>query len=1182
MKRLLPLFLLGTLGISGAHAASISLAQIPLFLSTGVNPNVLVILDNSQSMDGTLAGKLIAGDDAATRGNIGRQVIRDTITNYRNSFNWGVMAYAFSGSPARYNTYPYFMGSTTGMVFTADCQPIAPATTVSADTPGVSASNGNRLCVPNPQSFSGGQFVTFDTSSDNPAINDVLYWSGSLSSLWGISTSGTNYAMYSTHNNTNAWTSGNFSGGQGTWSFTPTDAGYTPKNPPVARQLYLPRAWGYLNYPTGVGDLYEAVMTDSSTHFSNLTTRLASETGTSSSEIKNASVFTPLPGTLQSAFNYFRAGMRDHGGTTRSSPIQYTCQQNFVMLVTDGLPTGQTNGNQYTYNNDLNANGNPIGYGSQPTSDTVSAIQCLLGGVTNSFCSVAGVKPSGLTGPGPGGIFPIQTYVVALGDTLANADAVTDMNLMAAAGDPETDPTRKRQAYLAYQQSELESAIHNIVQDIVLRIASASAISLNRGTWNSTSALYQARFNSGDWSGQLLSYRVNSDGSLASQASWDSGQVLNGQNWSTGRAILTYKPSASAGQHGIPFRWPADPASPGATELDSTQTSVLNRNGTGATDNQGALRLAWLRGSRTNEAVLCGGCTPEFRTRPTSILGDIVDSSPYYVGAPPFNYPASFAPTSYASYYASKKTRPAMIYVGANDGMLHGFDAATGRERLAYLPSKLYSTTRLSQLPEQNYSHRYFVDGTPTMGDAWLTSDSAWHTLLVGGLAAGGQGLYALDVSDPASFSEETVEARKVVRWEFNDSDDTGDADTTADATLRYALGYTYSQPLLVKTNLADSAGHTRNRWAVIFGNGYNNTESDGAASTSGYAVLYILDAETGAVIRKLNTRSGSTTTPNGLASPTAVDTDGNGTVDIVYAGDLSGKLWKFDLSSSDASQWKPAFGTTGSPLPFIGNNRSGQAITTSLEVARAAGGAGYMVYFGTGKYLESSDISTTAIQSFYGILDPNDGVKRYTLGTGTDLGANLLHQTIDDTVTVSSGGASMAYRVTSAASTISGGSQNAANRIATAGSFLGAFSGWYMDFPNSPAAERQVTEPVLSGGKIIFTTMMPNSDPCNYGGNGWVMEMDAGTGNRPALSFDVDQDGRLTTADTVSSVDGTVAPSGRRLEGIGTSPGILGGDARLHRGTENKYMSLSTGEIRRVMESSTTRSGRVSWQQVQ
>lgn len=1166
-----------------AAAASIVLAQVPLFLSTGVAPNVLVILDNSQSMDGTLAGMLIAGNDARTRGNIGRQVIRDTIAAYRAVFNWGVMAYGFSGSPSLYNTYVYYLGSDSGMKFTSDCVPIAPAAAVSAMTPGLSVSNGNRLCVPNPQSFTGGQFVTFDKSSDDPAINDALYWTGSVPSLWGLTTgTGANYAMYQTHGSSNSWASSSFATSWGTWSFTPTDAGYTPKNPPVTRQLYLPRAWGYLNYPTGKGDLYEAIKTDSASHYTTLMNRLAAETSTgSSAEIKNAAVFTPLPGTLQSAFNYFKGGMTDHAGASQISPIQYSCQQNFVLLVTDGMPTGKSDGTQYTYNNTMDANGNPIGYGTQPTSDTIAAVQCLTGGVTNSFCTAAGVKPSGVTGPGPGGIFPINTYVVALGDTLANATAITAMNQMAAAGDTESNASLKRTAFLAYQQAQLQDAIHNIVQDIVVRTASASAISLNRGTWSTGSKLFQARFNSGDWSGQLLAYTIAADGSLASTADWDAGQVLNGQNWSNGRSILTYKPSAAAGQHGIAFRWPNNTASPSAYELDSSQIDILNRNGTGALDNNGALRLAYLRGSKSNEAGTCSSCSPQFRSRPTSILGDIVDSSPYYVGAPAFNYPDSYAPTAYSTFYATYKTRPAMVYVGANDGMMHGFDATTGQEKLAYVPSKMFATSRLPQLGEPTYSHRFFVDGTPTMGDVWLASDSQWHTLLVGGLAAGGQGLFALDVTDPAHFSEASNDAGRVVRWEFNDSNDSGDSDSSADSTLRYGLGYTFSQPLIVRTNAPDSAGHARNRWAVIMGNGYNNTEADGYASSSGYAVLYILDADTGAVIRKLNTKTGSSATPNGLASPTAIDTDGNGSTDIIYAGDLSGNLWKFDLSDTNPANWKVAFGTASAPLPLVANSRSGQAITTSVEVGKAATGSGYMVYYGTGKYLETTDVATTATQSFYGIWDPNNGTKRYTLGSGTDLGAGLLQQTIDDTVTVASGSSSTVYRVTSASSS-SGGSQNGASRIASAGSFLGAFNGWYIDFPTSPAAERQVTEPVLSAGKIIFTTMMPNADPCSYGGNGWVMELDAVTGDRLAMTFDVDGNGRVSASDTVSSKDGNVAPSGRRLEGIGTSPGILGGNPQTQRGMENKYMSLSTGDIRRVLETTTNRSGRVSWQQLQ
>ena len=1154
-----------------AQAASIVLAQTPLFLNSGVQPNVLVVMDNSESMDATMAGTVIAGSDPTTRANVGRQVMVNTLTNYRTAFNWGLMSYAYSGTAALYNTYPYFMGSGDGdnntgtMVFTRDCVAVAPATTVSVDTPGVSASNGNRQCVPNPQPFAGGQFVTYELSSDDPTVNDVLYDSRKLPSIWNLTRGpGVSFDGYQTYNGTSSWSKSGFSNSLNTFTFSATDAGYVPKNPPMTRVLFLPRAWGYLNSVTGLGKLNESVLVDSTTHFNNLMALLAAETNNpATGELKNAAVFTPLPGTLLSAYQYFS------GTNSYTTPIQYSCQRNFVMLVTDGLPTAQTNGAQYAYTTTTKL------YDPQAVTDTLSALACLQGsGPKTGFCTAAGVKPASQTGPGAGGIFPVETYVVALGDTLANAGAVASMNSMASAGGTGS-------AFLATNQTAFENAIQTIVLDIVAKTGSASAISLNRGTWSTGSTLYQARFSSGDWSGQLLAYTVNMDGSLAASANWDSGQILNAQDWNTSRTILTYKPSASAGSHGVALRWPANPAAPTSTELDAAQVALLNQNASGTTDGYGSQRLAWLRGSRSNEPGICPSCTPLFRNRPTSVLGDIVDSSPYYVGAPPFNYADSAAPTKYSAFYASNKSRPAMVYVGANDGMLHGFDALTGTERLAYLPGKLYSTARLSQLPQTGYSHRFFVDGTPTMGDAWLASDSAWHTLLVGGLAAGGQGLYALDITNPAAFSETGTAPQKTVLWEFSDANDTGDTDTTADPTLRYGLGYTFSEPLIVRTNASDTLGHARNRWVAIIGNGYNNTEADGAASTSGYAILYILDAQTGAVLRKLNTKTGSATTPNGLASPTAIDADGNGTADYVFAGDLNGNMWKFDLSDTNPANWKVAFGTATAPLPLVANGRTSQQVTSAPEVGKAANG-GFMVYFGTGKYLESADATTTATQSFYGIWDRNDGSTHYTLGSGTGLGsANLLLQTIDDTLSTTNNGVSSTWRVSSQQSTNGTNSQNAVTKIGTAGSFLGAFNGWYLDLP---AGERQVTAPVLtSSGKIVFTTMLPNTNPCSYGGSGWVMELDAARGDRLALTFDVNGDGKLSSVDTVnSSVAGRVAPSGTYFAGIPTSPGILGGNPKTQRGAENKYMSLSNGSVSRVMETSTSRVGRVSWQQLQ
>ncbi len=357
-----------------------------------------------------------------------------------------------------------------------------------------------------------------------------------------------------------------------------------------------------------------------------------------------------------------------------------------------------------------------------------------------------------------------------------------------------------------------------------------------------------------------------------------------------------------------------------------------------------AQRVAWLRGSTANESATCGTCTPSFRSRPVSKLGDIIHSAPSYIAAPASAYPDSIESAPYSTFAVANAGRTPMIYVGANDGMMHAFVASTGREAMAYVPTPVYKN--LSSLTAQSHStsagepvaHHYQVDGSPTISDAFY--GGSWHTLLAGALGAGGQGVYVLDVTDPSTFTQ--ANASSIVRWEFTDSDD-------AD------LGYSFSQPLLVKTN--------NGRWSIIVGNGYNNSEDDGHASSSGHAVLFVLDAQNGTVTAKIDTGIGSASTPNGLSGPIAVDTTGDGVADVVYAGDLNGNLWKFDLSSSSAGAWNVAF--SGTPL----FTTPGQPITVRPDVTKFIQG-GYLVAFGTGRYIDTSDGSTTGTQTFYGIRD--------------------------------------------------------------------------------------------------------------------------------------------------------------------------------------------------------------------
>ena len=189
-----------------AHAGSTDIASFPMAVSNMVTPNVLVVYDNSQSMDAYMNGTLVSGNNPNTRGNIGRGVMRNAITTYRSAFNWGLMTYGMSGAPGLYNTYAYYLGDNAGMVFTNDCVGFVAG---NPPTVGISASNGNRRCIANPQPFAGANYVTYDKTGDDVDIQDVLYTTGVYAGLWGLTAgAGTSYQVFRSHNIGGAWAAG--------------------------------------------------------------------------------------------------------------------------------------------------------------------------------------------------------------------------------------------------------------------------------------------------------------------------------------------------------------------------------------------------------------------------------------------------------------------------------------------------------------------------------------------------------------------------------------------------------------------------------------------------------------------------------------------------------------------------------------------------------------------------------------------------------------------------------------------------------------------------------------------------------------------------------------------------------------------------------------------------------------
>ena len=671
----------------------------------------------------------------------------------------------------------------------------------------------------------------------------------------------------------------------------------------------------------------------------------------------------------------------------------------------------------------------------------------------------------------------LVTYTIAFGKTGTLDPATADPLSVgfvwpnAHAGDLEKIDDMWHAAYngrgkflSAQDPEELQASLDAAIADIAERTATAAAVSINSAKLTTQSVVYLAQFNTNRWQGNLFAYKIIDldTGALSPTPEWTAADELNSRNIVTNpRTILTHD-----GSDGVPFQW---------TDLSSLQKDDLKTNPAGGTDADaiGLARLEYLRGSRADESA--GNF---FRER-LSLLADLVNSGPVFVGEPSLNWPdtAPFptAPTTRYSDYKNgpAKTRAGMVYAGSNGGMLHGFAEADGAEMIAYIPNNLFSTASgegLHFLTDGNYGHKYYNDLTPTVSDIYadLGNGLKWQTVLVSGQRGGGRGIFALDVTDPGTFSE--ANASDIVLWEFSNADD-------AD------LGYTYSRPQIALTNSG--------AWVAIFGNGYNDT-GDGKSK------LFIVDVTKtnggawilGTDYIKISTNVGDTGADrNGLATPALADLDGNGTVDRIYAGDLEGYMWAFDLSSSNPADWISAgaaelFRTKGDE-PITSKPTLAKHPTVSSDGSNAPN---VMVFFGSGQYLVNSDKTSTDDQYFYGVWDRGDTGLR---------DSNLVEQTFQS--------AYAPERVLS---------RNLVDYTA------GGDHGWYFELDVN--GERSVTNPVVRGGLVFFNSFVPVSDPCSVGGFGYRFAVDMITGGSPdEVAVDVNGDGVIDDNDKASDGSG-------------------------------------------------------------
>lgn len=1045
-----------------AHGATITFSNIPLFLTTNITPNILMMYGNSNSMDEDASGAAVGSTDATSKSQIARQAILSVANSYLNKVNMGLLAYQqytsgtnavalnylsnsfydASYNPANYNaSYTGDRASTTKRYRSPNPSATSNYIYYNVDLPFYSSTNqGNLFCF----SYTAKAF----NNGENPVTGpwDTYY-------CYAKKTTTTD-TLPTQSQATKAPTSTGYSSYQYTSTFYPTDSdlgqGITDFGTLLVSTT-VGQAW-FSNASPGKGYVHIPIASLTSTQLAKFTTKLAvSQFKTNSPygatyPLENAGL-TPLQGTVETAASYFSGTLTD---TTQGGPATLpaqACGKNFLVLLTDGFPSVTDAGT--------------------PSSDTTTMLNSVTTAVSNAY--------SGAN---------VTTYIV--GFALPFGTNPQQLDVIANAGGTGT-------SYYADDPTSLSQAFSTIFSNILSRTAAAASVALSSGYISSNSSVYQAKFNSSNWSGDLLSIPLSSSGQLPSNQStinWSAATQLNNIA-ATSRVIETYKPSTGKG---IAFEWPVNSASPTSTELDASQITALNTNMAGTVDSKGSTRLPYLRGDATNETTV-------FRTRGFK-LGDIINSSPIYVAPPSNNY----SDTGYSAFTTTYANRSPTVYVGANDGMLHGFNSSTGNEVLAYVPSEVYKN--LSSLSDPTYAsnHKFYVDGSPNYGDAYI--NSTWRTVLLSGLNAGGRGIFALDITDPTQFSE--ANSSKNVLFEYNSTTDT---DT----------GYIWQQPLILKMNTG--------KWAAVFGNGVDSTGT-------GLSTLFVVDLATGTLVKKISVGTGSVSAPGGITGIAAVDKDGNGTADYVYATDINGYVWKFDLSSSSTANWGNYYGTKAL-------FSAGQPITITPQVSVSPNG-GYLIYFGTGKYLENGDNTTTAQNAFYGIRDPDVATATMPITTST-----LQQQTISTTTV-----GTTVYRTMSS---------NAVNYTTQ--------NGWYVNLPLS--GERVVTNPVLRNGRIIFTTLVPSTATCSYGGTSWLMEFNYLTGGQlTTQAFDTNGDGTINSSDTiVAGVQlGSIASAPTVLQGLGTSTNPL----------ENKFINQSSGTVTSVLESGSTQSDRRSaWREI-
>ncbi len=766
-----------------------------------------------------------------------------------------------------------------------------------------------------------------------------------------------------------------------------------------------------------------------------------------------------------------------------TDPIQYSCQQNFALLTTDGY-----------WNDSFSGVGNQDNANSGYTTRAVGAYDGGLSGASNTLADVAAYYyktdlrtsgpvsennvPTSEKDPNPAqhmvtftlglgleGLMDYQPdYETSLTGDFAKIKAGTNnacswttgtcnwpvpgSNAPSTLDDLWHAAVNGRGKYFsAGDSNSLAQGIQEALSALRIQTAAAAASATSSPNITETdNYIYSSTFRTVKWDGEIVAQRIDTtSGNVLPAIVWSAQALLNGRTTANSDSRDIFTIDEAAGGKRKPFDWASlsntviggIARERGYFENKCTAFSqcALLTLAQKTVANDGSRLVGYLRGWRQDESLTLPETNAPFRPR-DNILGDPINATPAFMKAPRFGFADAVTPT-YAAFKLANAGRQATLFIASNEGIIHALNGDTGQEMWGYVPRIVMP--RLHKLATENWSvaHEFNVDGSPQLMDAYF--GGGWKTVLISGLNSGGRGYYALDVTVPGS---------PQVLWEICH-------DATLCAISDPDIGYTFSNPVVTK-RASDG------KWVVLLTSGLNNVSPG-----TGRGYLYVVDIASGAILQKIDTGQGTATTPSGFnhLSAFADNFNVNNTAKYVYGGDLLGNVWKFDMQTATPTLTLLATLKDGSGKP--------QSITTRPELGLIDGFP--VVFVGTGRYLGTDDLVDPATlvppnqwayqQSLYAIKDKD-------VAYGNFRTANVVENKI-----VPSGPTSR----TTTNFDVDWAVQD----------------GWFIDFNpggDSPG-ERVNLDPQLVQGTLIVVTNVPNNSACAVGGDSWIYQFNYKTG---------------------------------------------------------------------------------------